>query len=64
MGKLSIMFTVGALLAGIPTLVLFSGAIHMADIITWIFIPIGIGFALMLISGTKALKKFNRYLDE
>mgnify|MGYP001300522388 CR=1 FL=1 len=64
MGKLSIMFTVGALLAGIPALILFSGTVHIANSFFTLVIPMGIGFALLLISGTKALKKFNRYLDK
>ena len=62
MGKLAIMFAIGALLAGIPMLIMISGAIHMADSFGLI-IPMGIGVALLLISGTKALKKFNRYMD-
>ena len=63
MGKLAIMFATGALLAGIPTLIMFSGAMHFGPDSIVIVLPIGIGVALLLISGTKALKKFDRYMD-
>ena len=41
----------------------FSGAMHFGPDSIVIVLPIGIGVALLLISGTKALKKFDRYMD-
>tara|TARA_B110000263_G_C15016987_1_gene377723 strand:+ start:435 stop:611 length:177 start_codon:yes stop_codon:yes gene_type:complete len=57
------MFAVGALLAGIPMLIMFSGTMHFGPDSIVIVLPFGIGVALLLISGTKALKKFDRYMD-
>jgi len=44
-------------------LIMFSGTMHFGPDSIVIVLPIGIGVALLLISGTKALKKFDRYMD-
>jgi uncharacterized membrane protein SirB2 len=66
MGKkvLGILFLVGLGLAGITTVLIFSGTTQfMIKNMVIIILTGAIGFSLMMLSGIKLLKRFNRYLD-
>ena len=62
--KLIIMFFAGLVLAGGAAWYLLSGTVpSIEDKIILVF-PAAIGVALMLLSGSKALGKFDSYLDK
>ena len=60
--KLIILFLVGLGMCGIPAYIIISEPSNIVDNV-YLVIVAGIGGALMLIAGTKALKKANNYLD-
>lgn len=60
--KLIILFLVGLGMFGIPAYIIISEPSNIEDNVNLVIVA-GIGGALILISGTKALKKANDYLD-
>jgi len=67
MGKkiLAIMFLVGLALFVITAASLLSGTINFTpDNMLMLLVPISIGIFLMLLSGSKLLRRFDTYLDK
>jgi hypothetical protein len=61
---LGILFLIGLGLVGIPILFMMSGGLKsLGTSYVTLVLPIGIGVFLMLLSGTKLLRKFDSYLD-